>query len=87
MLVACRLAGLSTLETYYAGVRAPAQFGPTPRSRDKAHVARAEALSASIDRNVRRPELGKLLDSRSRENVTTGYANFGISRRPALGAP
>ena len=29
MLVACRLAGLSALETYYAGVRAPAQCGPT----------------------------------------------------------
>ena len=26
MLVACRLAGLSALETYYAGVRAGAQF-------------------------------------------------------------
>jgi hypothetical protein len=48
MLVACRLAGLSTLETYYAGVRAPAQFGPTPRSRDKAHVARAEALPLAL---------------------------------------
>jgi hypothetical protein len=29
MLVACRLAGLSALETYYAGVRARTQFGPT----------------------------------------------------------
>ena len=28
MLVACRLAGLSALEAYYAGVRARAQFGP-----------------------------------------------------------
>jgi hypothetical protein len=27
MLVACRLAGLSALETYYAGVRVGAQFG------------------------------------------------------------
>ncbi len=27
MLVACRLAGLSALETYYAGVRARGQFG------------------------------------------------------------
>ena len=27
MLVACRLAGLSALETHYAGVRAGAQFG------------------------------------------------------------
>jgi hypothetical protein len=27
MLVACRLAGLSALETYYAKVRARAQFG------------------------------------------------------------
>ena len=27
MLVACRLAGLSTLEAYYAGVRARAQCG------------------------------------------------------------
>jgi hypothetical protein len=27
MLVACRLAGLSALEAYYAGVRARAQFG------------------------------------------------------------
>ena len=30
MLVACRLAGLSALETYYAGVRVGAQFGPRP---------------------------------------------------------
>ncbi len=29
MLDACRLAGLSALEGYYAGVRARAQFGPT----------------------------------------------------------
>ena len=29
MLVACRLAGLSALETYYAGIRAGAQFGPS----------------------------------------------------------
>jgi hypothetical protein len=29
MLVAYRLAGLCALETYYAGVRARAQFGPT----------------------------------------------------------
>ena len=29
MLVACRLAGLSARETYNAGVRARAQFGPT----------------------------------------------------------
>jgi hypothetical protein len=29
MLVACRLAGLSALETHYAGVNALAQFGPT----------------------------------------------------------
>jgi hypothetical protein len=28
MLVACRLAGLSALETHYAGVRVGAQFGP-----------------------------------------------------------
>ena len=28
MLVACRLAGLSALEAYHAGVRARAQFGP-----------------------------------------------------------
>jgi hypothetical protein len=27
MLLACRLAGLSALETYYAGVRVSAQFG------------------------------------------------------------
>ena len=27
MLVACRLAGLSALETHYAGVRVRAQFG------------------------------------------------------------
>jgi hypothetical protein len=31
MLVACRLAGLSALETYYARVRVGAQFGPTQR--------------------------------------------------------
>ena len=69
------------------GSERPRNSGRRHASRDKAHVARAEALSAlRIDRNVRRPELGKLLDSRSRENVTTGYANFGISRRPALGA-
>jgi hypothetical protein len=35
MLVACRLAGLSALEAYYAGVGVRAQFGPTQRSRDK----------------------------------------------------
>ena len=29
MLVACRLAGLSALEAYYAGVRVCAQFGRT----------------------------------------------------------
>ena len=29
MLVACRLAGLSALEAYYAGGRARAQCGPT----------------------------------------------------------
>src|SRR5271166_2171264 len=29
MLIACRLAGLSALETYYAGGRARAQCGPT----------------------------------------------------------
>jgi hypothetical protein len=29
MLVASRLAGLSALETYYAGLRARTQFGPT----------------------------------------------------------
>ena len=28
MLVACRLAGPSALETYYAGIRVGAQFGP-----------------------------------------------------------
>jgi hypothetical protein len=28
MVVACRLAGLSALETYYAGVRGRAQFLP-----------------------------------------------------------
>jgi hypothetical protein len=32
MLVACRLAGLSALETYYAGGRARAQCGPTGRA-------------------------------------------------------
>jgi hypothetical protein len=32
MLVACRLAGLSGLEMYYAGVRERAQFGPTQGS-------------------------------------------------------
>ena len=31
MLVACRLAGLSALETYYADVRVRAQCGATPR--------------------------------------------------------
>jgi hypothetical protein len=31
MLVACRLAGLSALETYYEAVNALAQFGPTQR--------------------------------------------------------
>jgi hypothetical protein len=33
MLVACRLAGLSALETYYAEVRVRAQCGRTQRSR------------------------------------------------------
>jgi hypothetical protein len=33
MLVACRLAGLSALETYYVDVRVRAQFGPTQGSR------------------------------------------------------
>ena len=33
MLAACRLAGPSALETYYAEVRVRAQFGPTQRSR------------------------------------------------------
>jgi hypothetical protein len=32
MLVACRLAGLSALETYYAEVRVGAQFEPTQRA-------------------------------------------------------
>jgi len=32
MLVACRLAGLSALEPYHAGVRASAQFEPTQGS-------------------------------------------------------
>ena len=36
MLVACRLAGLSALEAYYAGVRARAQFRA---DRGKDHVA------------------------------------------------
>jgi hypothetical protein len=31
MLVACRLASLSALETYYAGVRARPQFGADVR--------------------------------------------------------
>jgi hypothetical protein len=29
MLLSCRLAGLSALETYYAGIRVGVQFGPT----------------------------------------------------------
>jgi hypothetical protein len=33
MLVACRLAGLSALETYYAGVRGGGAIRPTQRSR------------------------------------------------------
>ena len=39
MLIACRLAGLSALEAYYADDNAQAQFGPTQRSRDKRMLA------------------------------------------------
>jgi hypothetical protein len=45
MLVACRLAGLSALETYYAGVRARTQFGPTTASQQYAHAAMADRWS------------------------------------------
>jgi hypothetical protein len=50
MLVACRLAGLSALEGYYAGVRVGAQCGA-------ALAARAEAvLRAGWQGDAARPE-------------------------------
>jgi hypothetical protein len=45
MLVACRLAGLSALETYYAGVRARAQCGADP---SKGHARSGESYSDVI---------------------------------------
>ena len=50
MLVACRLAGLSALEAYYAGVRAGAQMrggagkGPPEASAGQARIHRAANL-------------------------------------------
>jgi hypothetical protein len=54
MLVACRLAGLSALEAYYAGYagdNARAQFGPTQRSR------RPSPLSGQVGLGRPRPVL------------------------------
>ena len=53
MLVACRLAGLSALEAYYAGLKARTQFGPTQRS--SGQWAMADCMrSGELGRNVRR---------------------------------
>ena len=60
MLVACRLTGLSALETYYAGVRARAQFGPhLPRGRRqtgaRAWVQRLEGRNLTPKSGAARP--------------------------------
>jgi hypothetical protein len=45
MLVACRLAGLSALETYYAGVRVGAQFATDERAHTKGSLFKEIAIS------------------------------------------
>jgi hypothetical protein len=60
MLVACRLAGLSALETYYARVRAGAQFGAA-----RVHSGRPFVHSANVQGARHRRTLNRLSLSRN----------------------
>ena len=56
MLVACRLAGLSALETHYAGVRVSGQFGAACGC--AAQLQRLVQMAAKIRRLARNSKLG-----------------------------
>jgi hypothetical protein len=87
MLVACRLAGLSALETYYAGIGAGAQFGPS-----RWHIAIKAAERPFRGRRVgwtqpraKKPPAGFPV-ARSREEKRGGRRTEAIIRNPPLGA-
>jgi hypothetical protein len=76
MLVACRLAGLSALETDYAGARVGAQCGPIRFSPHSPHSKLAKAWS--LDRDVGRIlTMGTrlLLRMKAAHSVATGARN------------
>ncbi len=82
MLVACRLAGLSALETYYAGVRACAQFGPTQSAIAALRAAWAGAHAGFSDSG---PPLAISSDTRRRRFLHRRLfdRNSARSKRPA----
>jgi hypothetical protein len=65
MLVACRLAGLSALETYYAGTSVGAQFGAACGC--AAQLQRLVQMAAKIRRLARNSKLGDDGGSGSRQ--------------------
>ena len=92
MLVACRLAGLSALETYYAGGRARAQFGAdanphcglVPRQAPEPRAYRAPDGRRSCD--IPQGPSGGLTDAR--QSVDARMVRVGSpSRRSRRSAP
>jgi hypothetical protein len=77
MLVACRLAGLSALEAYYAGLKARTQFGVDEHRSDAVlDRLRPCAVPARVQR----------LHRAARRASVSAKASAIASRRPASGS-
>ena len=63
MLVACRLAGLSALEAYYAGVRARAQFGSDALCHGVLDITSRRKASLRTRRATAGPRSGHAVDA------------------------
>jgi hypothetical protein len=81
MLVACRLGGLSALETYHVDVRVRAQFGPTQGSRRPSAVS-AMRVAAKSPEACPAPALWREPGHRA----IAGVASLGHEGRAAEGA-
>jgi hypothetical protein len=88
MLLAYRLAGLSALETYYAGVRVGAQFGPTQRSRAAFRrfrpweIAGASALASAASLEALAREAGAAGDGSRGNRSPDAFLRQGDGARP-----
>ena len=71
MLVACRLAGLSALETHNAGLNAHAVRGPPPRPRRHCHAQNLAPLVAKCTLALETTNFGSSLIARAVKAVQT----------------